>query len=89
MEVRYEMLMKCVLRGLNGIREQIPLHVLAPLLKSGEEPAAIRALVGKFSPDPTESAAMVDQLLLRWRKGPHPKAQFTDCGKASLSVATT
>ena len=45
-----------------------PVQKLCLLVEPGEEPAAIRAIVGRPAPGPAVAAALSDHLLLRWRR---------------------
>ena len=44
-----------------------PIERLALLVRDGEEPAALRALVGRPAPGPETAAALTDFLLERWK----------------------
>jgi len=45
-----------------------PIERLCEMIKSGEEAAAIRGLVGRSSPGPLTAASISDHLILRWRR---------------------
>lgn len=45
-----------------------PIAQLCTMVTAGEEPAAIRALVGRTAPGQEVSSALADHLLLRWRR---------------------
>jgi hypothetical protein len=49
-------------------RSTNPIGQLCTLVASGEEPAAIRALVGRNAPGTDVSSSITDHLLLRWRR---------------------
>ena len=49
-------------------RTEDPIQRLCTVVNSGEEPAAIRALVGRAAPGPSIASAISDHLLLRWRR---------------------
>ena len=49
-------------------KETDPINQVCSLIKSGEEAAAIRSLVGREYPGPEIASAISDNLLLRWRR---------------------
>ena len=49
-------------------RTSNPIAQLCTMVKAGEEPAAIRALVGRTAPGHEVGSALADHLLLRWRR---------------------
>ena len=49
-------------------KETDPVNQVCSLIKSGEEAAAIRSLVGREFPGPEIASAISDNLLLRWRR---------------------
>ncbi|MBM75980.1 MAG: hypothetical protein CMK59_11320 [Proteobacteria bacterium] len=51
----------------NWHRTTEPIERLALLVREGEEPAALRALVGRPAPGPETAAALTDILLERWK----------------------